>query len=128
MNTRIKKKKFNKWETDRVYNITVSFEDVPFVFIAWQSQRRIPDFQTFATSKNAMRAVKSYCKKNVWKTGKCDNIKDMYRVMCEEIHADREYHKRIKEYITAEDLRNADCPDIERATEMFIDLYNDINS
>ena len=150
MNKRIMKKKFNKWETDRVYNITVSFEDVPFVFIAWQSQHRIIDFQTFATSKNAMRAVKSYCKKNVWKTGKCDNIKDMYRFMCEEIHADREYRKRIAERIREEDVRNAtadweqqertqqaftaewfrdaDCPDMEHATEMFVDLYNDINS
>lgn len=135
MNTRIMKKKFNKWETERVYNITVSFEDVPFVFIAWQSQNRILDFQTFATSKNAMRAVKSYCKKNVWKTGKCDNIKDMYRYMCEEIHVDREYRKRIAEQqertqqaFTAEWFRDADCPDIEHATEMFVDLYNDINS
>jgi hypothetical protein len=44
-----------------------------------------------------MRAVKSYCKKNVWHTGACDNVKDMYRYMCEEIHKEREYQKRIEE-------------------------------
>lgn len=133
MNTRIMKKKFNKWETDRVYNITVSFEDVPFVWDAFCTQSKL-NWEEFAVSKNAMRAVKSYCKKNVWYTGACDNVRDMYRYMCEEIHEDKEYHKRLKEQaeyesqqFTAEWFRDADCPDTEHATEMFMNLYNDIN-
>ena len=96
MNIRIMKKKFNKWETDRVYNITVSFEDVPFVWDAFCAQDK-PNWEEFATSRNVMRAVKSYCKKNVWHTGACDNVKDMYRYMCEEIHKEREYQKHIEE-------------------------------
>lgn len=145
MNKRIKKKKYNKWETARVYNITVSFEDVPFVFDAFEAKLGknlnndpldIYDeaFRRFATSRNVMRAVRSYCKKHVWNTGKCDNINDMYRYMCEEIHADREYRKRIAEQqererqaFAAEWFRDADCPDMEHAIEMFVDLYNDIN-
>lgn len=98
MNKRIKKKKYNKWETARVYNITVSFEDVPFVWDAFCAQDK-PNWEEFAVSRNVMRAVKSYCKKNVWKTGKCDNIDDMYRCMCEEIHREREYEKRISEQL-----------------------------
>lgn len=134
MNKRIKKKKYDKWETARVYNITISFEDVPFVWDAFCAQNK-PNWEEFAVSKNVMRAVKSYCKKNVWKTGKCDNINDMYRCMCEEIHKKREYQKRIEEHaeyesqqFTAEWFLTADCPDIEHAREMFTDLYNDINS
>ena len=149
MNKRIKKKKYNKWETARVYNITVSFEDVPFVWDAFCAQNKL-NWEEFAVSRNAMKAVKSYCKKNVWNTGACDNVRDMYRCMCEEIHADREYRKRIAEQIREEDVRNATadweqqertqqaftaewfrdagCPDMEHATEMFVDLYNDINS
>lgn len=96
MNKRIKKKKYNKWETERVYNITVSFEDVPFVWDAFCAQNK-PNWEKFAVSRNVMRAVKSYCKKNVWNTGACDNIDDMYRYMCEEIHKEREYQKRIEE-------------------------------
>ena len=96
MNKRIMKKKFNKWETARVYNITVSFEDVPFVWDAFCAQDK-PNWEEFAVSRNAMRAVKSYCKKNVWHTGACDNVKDMYRCMCEEIHKEREYQKHIEE-------------------------------
>ena len=98
MNKRIMKKKFNKWETTRVYNITVSFDDVPFVFEAFVASNKT-NFQKFATSKNVMRAVKSYCKKNVWKNGKCDNINDMYRYMCEEIHNEKEYEKRISQQL-----------------------------
>lgn len=97
MNKRIKKKKYNKWETERVYNITVSFNDVPFIYEAWESQTGKLTFEQFATSRNAMRAVKSYCKKHVWKTGKCNNIDDMYRVMCGSIHEDREYRRRLEE-------------------------------
>ena len=107
MNKRIMKKKFNKWETERDYNITVSFDEVQFVFEAFRAKMNKDitnpmnaypnEFMKFATSKNAMRAVKSYCKKNVWHTGRCDNIKDMYRYMCEEIHNEREYKKRIEE-------------------------------
>lgn len=96
MNKRIKKKKYNKWETARVYNITVSFEDVPFVWDAFCAQNK-PNWEEFAVSRNVMRAVKSYCKKHVWNTGACDNIDDMYRYMCEEIHKEREYQKRIEE-------------------------------
>lgn len=96
MNKRIKKKKYNKWETARVYNITVSFEDVPFVWDAFCAQNK-PNWEKFAVSRNVMRAVKSYCKKHVWNTGACDNIDDMYRYMCEEIHKEREYQKRIEE-------------------------------
>ena len=96
MNKRIKKKKYNKWETARVYNITVSFEDVPFVWDAFCAQNK-PNWEEFAVSRNVMRAVKSYCKKHVWNTGVCDNIDDMYRYMCEEIHKEREYQKRIEE-------------------------------
>lgn len=133
MNKRIKKKKYNKWETDRVYNIAVSFEDVPFVWDAFCAQDKL-NWEEFAVSRNAMGAVKSYCKKHVWKTGKCNNIDDMYHYMCEEIHKEREYQKHIEEQaeyesqpFTAEWFRDADCPDMEHATEMFVDLYNDIN-
>lgn len=96
MNKRIKKKKYNKWETARVYNITVSFEDVPFVWDAFCAQDKL-NWEEFAVSRNVMGAVKSYCKKYVWNTGACDNIDDMYRYMCEEIHKEREYQKRIEE-------------------------------
>ena len=96
MNKRIKRKKFNKWETVRAYNITVSFEDVPFVWVAFGAQSKL-NWEEFAVSRNVMRAVKSYCKKYVWNTGACDNIDDMYRYMCEEIHKEREYQKRIEE-------------------------------
>lgn len=95
MNKRIMKKKFNKWETAKVYNITVSFEDVPFVWKAFCTQSKL-DWEKFAVSRNAMRAVKSYCKKNIWYTGACDNIKQMYRYMCEEIHKERIYLKYIE--------------------------------
>ena len=129
MNTRIMKKKFNKWETDRVYNITISFDDVPFVFEAFIASKKT-NFQKFATSKNVMRAVKSYCKKNVWHTGACDNVGNMYHYMCKEIHADREYHKRIVEQIREEDVRNAtaDWEQQERTQQQFINLYDNINS
>lgn len=96
MNKRIKKKKYNKWETARVYNITVSFEEVPFVWDAFCAQDKL-NWEEFAVSRNVMGAVKSYCKKHVWNTGACDNIDDMYRYMCEEIHKEREYQKRIEE-------------------------------
>ena len=92
------KKKFNKWETERVYNITVSFDDVPFVWDAFCAQNK-PNWEAFAVSKNVMRAVKSYCKKNVWHTGACDNVRDMYRYMCEEIHNEKEYEKRISQQL-----------------------------
>ena len=98
MNKRIMKKKYNKWESERIYNITVSFEEVPFVWVAFCAQNKLT-WKEFAVSRNVMRAVKSYCKKNVWKTGKCDNIDDMYRHMCEEIHREREYEKRISEQL-----------------------------
>ena len=98
MNKRIKKKKFNKWETARVYNITVSFEDVPFVWVAFGAQSK-PNWEEFAVSRNVMRAVKSYCKKNVWNTGACDNVRDMYRYMCEEIHREKEYERQISQQL-----------------------------
>ena len=126
MNTRIMKKKFNKWETARVYNITVSFDDLPFVFDAFNANinknildpmRTYPNiFQKFATSKNVMRAVKSYCKKNVWHTGACDNIRDMYRYMCEEIHNEKEYEKRIFQQLKeeSEEFWNDVCEEYSR--------------
>lgn len=104
MNTRIKKKKYNKWEMERNYDVTISFEEASFVCIAFVAQSRITDFQKFATSRNAMRAVKSYCKKNVWKSGKCDNINDMYRFMCDEIRAEKRYRKFIAENLSVEDV------------------------
>ena len=39
------------------------------------------------------------CKKNVWHTGACDNVRDMYRYMCEEIHNEKEYEKRISQQL-----------------------------
>lgn len=95
MNKRIMKKKFNKWEIGRMYDIIFSFEDVPFVGVAFRAQCKL-DWEKFAVSRNAMRAVKSYCKKNIWYTGACDNIKQMYRYMCEEIHKERIYLKYIE--------------------------------
>ena len=96
MNKRIKKKKYNKWETARVYNITVSFEDVPFVWDAFCAQDK-PNWEEFAVSRNVMRAVKSYCKKHVWNTGACDNIDQMYRMMNEDIYKERKFVAEINE-------------------------------
>lgn len=90
MNKRIKKKRYNKWETSRIYNMTISFEDVPFVFDAFNASKET-DFKKFATSRNAMRAVKSYCKKHVWFNGACDNIDQMYRMMQEDIYNERKF-------------------------------------
>lgn len=98
MNKRIMKKKYNKWESERIYNITVSFEEVPFVWIAFCAQDRLK-WKEFAVSRNAMRAVKSYCKKHVWYTGACDNVRQMYRLMNDTIREERLYQKRIKEQI-----------------------------
>lgn len=98
MNKRIMKKKYNEWETARNYNFTISFDEVPFIWTAWEASNE-PSFQKFATSRNAMRAVKSYCKKYVWDSGACDNIKEMYHVMCEEIHNEREYRRRLNAFI-----------------------------
>ena len=108
MNKRMMKKKFNKWETARIYNMTISFDDLPFIFDAFCAKMNKDisnpmdiypnEFRKFATSKNVMRAVKSYCKKYVWYSGACDNIKAMYRFMCEEIHKEREYQKHIEEF------------------------------
>lgn len=98
MNKRIMKKKYNKWETERMYNITVSFEEVPFVWVAFCAQDKLK-WKEFAVSRNAMRAVKSYCKKYVWYTGACDNVRQMYRLMNDTIREERRYQKRIKEQI-----------------------------
>lgn len=150
MNKRIKKKKFNKWtahhddqtvdlgsmiscaaDAKGIQQTKPKFDNYGRIECFYYTQEYIK----FAQSRNVMRAVKSYAKKYVYHTGRCDNIKVMYRFMCEEIHADREYRKRIAEQqereqqaFTAEWFRDADCPDMEHATEMFVDLYNDINS
>lgn len=165
MNKRIMKKKFNKWTAHHDDQTVDLGSMISCAADAKGIQQTKPKFDKygrveyfyytreyvkFAQSRNVMRAVKSYAKKYVYHTGRCDNIKAMYRCMCEEIHADREYRKRIAEQIREEDVRNATadweqqertqqaftaewfrdagCPDMEHATEMFVDLYNDINS
>ena len=120
MNKRMMKKKFNKWTT---HHDDQTIDLGPMISCAAEAkgiQQTKPKFDKygrveyfyytqeyvkFAQSRNVMRAVKSYAKKYVYHTGRCDNIKEMYRFMCEEIHADREYRKRIIEQITAEEVR-----------------------
>lgn len=96
MNKRIKKKKYNKWETSKIYNMTLPFEEVPFIFDAFEASKETY-FPKFAASRNVMRAVRSYCKKYVWFTGVCDNIDQMYRMMNEDIYKERKFVAEINE-------------------------------
>lgn len=119
MNKRIMKKKYNKWAS---HSDDQTIELGPMVSCAaeykgiQQTRPHInrygqiecffytPEFIKFANSRNVRRAVNMYADKYVYHTGRCDNIKEMYRVMCDSIHEDREYRKRIIEQITAEEV------------------------
>ena len=120
MNKRIMKKKYNKWAS---HNDDLTIDLGPMISCAAEAKGiqqtkphfdkygRIecfyytPEYIKFAQSRDVIRAVKSYAKKHVYHTGRCDNIKHMYHCMCEDIHEEREYHKRIIEQITAEEVR-----------------------
>ena len=124
MNKRIKKKKYNQWAAHND-DQTIDFGALVACAAEYKGIQQVrpyinergyvecfyytPEYVKFAKSKNVLRAVKSYAKKYVYHTGKCDNINEMYRYMCEEKHADKEYRRRLKEQLaqlTPEDFEN----------------------
>lgn len=113
MNKRIKKKKYNKWafhhndqeiRLDQMVNDAARYKGIK-IFIPVTNERSdliaqkvSDDFIKFTNSKDVMRAVKLYIKnQGISNHCECRNIDDMYRYMCEEIHNEREYQKRIEE-------------------------------
>lgn len=100
MNKRIMKKKLNAWERKN--------DDVEVTIVDWVldvlAYKNIPDtlenYIKIAKSLNIKRAAKSYAKKYLWKSGACDNVKQMYRKMLNDRNTDMTFRNNLQKFLS----------------------------